>query len=88
MRLIYDQEMPRVTLRRLVKQLQLGRDCSLVAAGRYHNLRDLQRFPRPLRRAELATPPLRPVAHPQLADANSLLDACAVSDHLLWLSLS
>ena len=33
-RLIYDQEMPRVTLRRLVKQLQLGRDCSLVAAGR------------------------------------------------------
>ena len=82
-RLIYDQEMPRVTLRRLVKQLQLGRDCSLVAAGRYHNLRDLQRFPRPLRRAELATPPLRPVAHPQLADANSLLDACAASDHLL-----
>ena len=72
MRLIYDQEMPRVTLRRLVKQLQLGRDCSLVAAGRYHNLRDLQRFPRPLRRAELATPPLRPVAHPQLSDSNSL----------------
>ena len=82
-RLIYDQEMPRVTLRRLVKQLQLGRDCSLVAAGRYHNLRDLQRFPRPLRRAELATPPLRPVAHPQLSDSNSLLDACAASDHLL-----
>jgi len=42
---LFDAALPQPILQLLTKKLGLGRDGLLIAGGRYHNLRDLMRFP-------------------------------------------
>lgn len=54
----------------------------LVQGGRYHNLSDLHGFPR-FGLSELSYPKLPPLAHPELAQAPSILEAVGEKDRLL-----
>jgi polyphosphate kinase len=80
-RFLYDPHSPYPLLRELSSCLNLE-DHDLVLGGRYHNLHDLSDFPLDDRR-HLRDEPPAPVAHPQLEDAPSLLEAIAECDHLL-----
>ena len=82
-RLIYDREIPPRTLEKFVKRLRLDKNCLLMPAGRYHNLRDFRAFPHPANHPELRRPRPGPVPHPALSRADSLLDACAAADQLM-----
>lgn len=63
-RLVYDAEMPSGLLKWLRKELHVGLDDTIIAGGRYHNMRDLMRFP--VRRPDLSFEKLELVKHPLL----------------------
>lgn len=63
-RLVYDERMPREFLKILMKELQITNDDTLIPGGRYHNMRDLMRFP--AKRQDLLFPRQEPVSHPVL----------------------
>ena len=44
-RFVHDANIPRAPLQILTKKLRLGQDDPLISGGRYHNLRDLMKFP-------------------------------------------
>jgi polyphosphate kinase len=56
--------MPAGLLQRLIKELKLGQADTTIAGGRYHNMRDLMRFP--ARRPDLSFEELWPNDHPVL----------------------
>ncbi|HRK33526.1 MAG TPA: polyphosphate kinase 1 [Candidatus Hydrogenedentes bacterium] len=66
-RLVYDATMPPGLLKVLQKELKIIADDTLIPGGRYHNMKDLMRFPNP--RPDLAYPKVNPVPHPVL-DSN------------------
>ena len=82
-RVIHDEDMPRPTLQMLLKNFPLARHCNVIAAGRYHNLKDMSRFPRPPGRAKLAGSRHSPVPHYGLSPARSLIKAITAGDQLL-----
>jgi polyphosphate kinase len=63
-RLVHDEEMPSGLLKRLRKELHIGEDDTVIAGGRYHNMKDLMRFP--ARRLDLSFEELEVVKHPVL----------------------
>ncbi len=63
-RLVYDAEMPSGLLKWLKKELNVGPDDTVIAGGRYHNMRDLMRFP--VRRPDLCFEELEQAKHPVL----------------------
>ncbi len=44
-RFLHDASLPRAPLQILTNKLRLGQDDPLISGGRYHNLRDLMKFP-------------------------------------------
>lgn len=44
-RFVHDSSIPRAPLQMLTNKLRLGQDDPLISGGRYHNLRDLMKFP-------------------------------------------
>ncbi|MCH7638735.1 MAG: polyphosphate kinase 1 [Bacteroidetes bacterium] len=80
-RFLFDLRMPHGLLLRLQEALELE-DEDLVGGGRYHNLSDLWTLPRPDDPA-LSYPPMPPLPHPELHEAESLLDAIRERDRLL-----
>lgn len=66
-RLVYDATMPSGLLKLLKKELRIIKDDTLIPGGRYHNMKDLIKFP--CSRPDLAYPKIDPVPHPVL-DAN------------------
>jgi polyphosphate kinase len=67
-RLVYDAEMPDGLREVLSKGLKVTKFDTLIAGGRYHNMRDLMRFPS--RRADLSFEVLEPCPHPVLDRSN------------------
>ncbi|MCC6143276.1 MAG: polyphosphate kinase 1 [Candidatus Hydrogenedentes bacterium] len=63
-RFVYDQEMPPGLLKILAKELQIRMDDALLGGGRYHNMKDLMRFP--MKRPDLSFPRLDQLSHPVL----------------------
>ena len=63
-RLVYDAEMPRDLLKILMKELHITEDDTLIPGGRYHNMKDLMRFP--AKKPALCFPKMDPVPHPVL----------------------
>ena len=63
-RLVYDATMPQKMLDLLVRELNVGEADTLIGGGRYHNMKDLMRFPMP--RADLTFEPMEPCKHPVL----------------------
>ena len=80
-RFLFDLRMPHGLLLRLQEELDLE-DEDLVGGGRYHNLSDLWTLPRPDDPA-LSYLPMPPLPHPELHEAESLLDAIRERDRLL-----
>ena len=63
-RLVYDSEMPQGLRDVLAKGLKISKFDTLIAGGRYHNMKDLMRFPG--HRADLSFEDLEPCPHPVL----------------------
>ena len=45
LRFVYDEQIPRDLLKRLTDRLNIGKNDTRVAGGRYHNFKDLMKFP-------------------------------------------
>ena len=81
-RLVYDASMPPALLELLLTELHISPDDPLIAGGRYHNMKDLMRFPN--RRADFAYEEMVPVPHPVLdRDRTPVLDTLRKGDLLV-----
>jgi len=81
-RFVYDADMPDGLLKRLVKGLNLGASDTTISGGRYHNMRDLMRFP--VRRPELSFEERWPNPHPVLDQYRGrLIDLAQKGDVLI-----
>lgn len=81
-RLIYDSMMPPVMRRHLARMLCMDRWDTQVAAGRYHNLKDLMKFPG-CNRAELKYLPQNPLFKSDFSAENSILQIIRTQDRFL-----
>lgn len=81
-RLVYDAAMPQAMLRNIAKMLHIDRWDTQVAGGRYHNMKDLMRFP-DCGRSDLRYRKLEPVVKPEFAGRGSMLDAIRSRDRFL-----
>ncbi|MBW7863427.1 MAG: polyphosphate kinase 1 [Candidatus Hydrogenedentes bacterium] len=81
-RFAHDADMPPGLLQRLVRELKLGEADTSIAGGRYHNMRDLMRFP--VRRPDLLFGALEPSPHPVLdSHRGAMMDIIRRRDLLL-----
>lgn len=62
-RFVYDQQMPKDLLRKLTDRLNVDKNDTRVAGGRYHNFKDLMKFP-DCGRTDLKYPAWPPVFKP------------------------
>lgn len=81
-RFVYDSEMPAELLLVLKKELKLGKSDPTIGGSRYHNMKDLMRFP--ANRPDLLFEVMEPHDHPVLdADRRPMLDIIQQQDLLL-----
>ena len=81
-RLVYDAEMPSGLLRIFRKEMRVTSDDTLIPGGRYHNMKDLMRFPN--HRHDLAFPKSEPAPHPILDSVRvPMLDSIRQQDILV-----
>jgi len=71
-RIIYDREMPENMLSLLRRKLDAGDSKNILSGSRYHNRKDLMRFPG-FGREDLVFPRQEPLHHPRLEGKSSLL---------------
>ena len=77
-RLVYDSNMPKDLLKLIVGKLNIDKSDTRVAGGRYHNLKDLMRFP-DCGRSDLKYLPQPPLFKPELEEG-SILDTIRSND--------
>ncbi|HOQ31561.1 MAG TPA: polyphosphate kinase 1 [Candidatus Hydrogenedens sp.] len=78
----YDENMPKKLCKKLLKELKITEEDTVIAGGRYHNMKDLMNFP--ARRKDLLFEPLPPVKHPILDGPRvPVLDVVEKQDVLL-----
>ena len=82
LRVIYDAEMPRDMLRRVMKKLNIDRLDTVLSGGRYHNHKDLMSFPDCGRR-DLKYPTWEPLIKPELETGESLLKLVQRQDRFI-----
>ncbi len=81
-RFVYDASIPSGLRDILLRELKAGKDDTLIAGGRYHNMRDLMRFPN--HRADLSFEAQEPAKHPILSDNRTpMLDIIERQDLLV-----
>ena len=71
-RLVYDATMPKALLKQLLNKLEVDKADTRVPGGRYHNLKDMMKFP-DCGRSDLKYPPRPQLFKPELEDG-SILD--------------
>ena len=81
-RFIYDKKMPDDLLKILTKKLNFGPDDVIIPAERYHNLKDLMRFPR-LGKKKFYFEPVVPVHLRDIQPGKSILSAIKKKDIML-----
>ncbi len=82
LRVIYDAEMPHDVLKRVLGKLNVDRLDTILAAGRYHNHRDLMAFP-DCGRKDLKYPRWQPLLRPELMGERSILEAVRQKDRFI-----
>lgn len=82
-RVVYDQQISGQTLGELIKGLGITEFDTLIPGGRYHNKKDLVKFPQVGRR-ELEHPKLPQIAHPDLDVDRSIIQVLQKKDVLLF----
>lgn len=81
-RMVFDAAMPTGLRELLLRELNAGKEDTLIAGGRYHNMRDLMRFPS--RRPDLLFEKQEPADHPVLAhDQRPLMEILDERDLLV-----
>lgn len=81
-RINYDEKMPSSLLDFILKKIKIKDRENVIPGGRYHNKRDLMKFP-DFGRKDLCFEPLQPITHPALSGKVSILDEMASGDILL-----
>jgi polyphosphate kinase len=81
-RFIYDRRMPEELLKILTKRLNFGPDDVIIPAERYHNLKDLMRFPK-LGKKKFYFEPFVPAPHRDIQTGRSILSAIKKKDVML-----
>lgn len=81
-RLIYDREMPDDMLCLVKKKLSLEQSKNVISGSRYHNRKDLMKFPG-FGREDLVFPRQEPLQHPKLRGKSSLIQQVLKSELLL-----
>lgn len=81
-RFVYDEQMPRDLLKRLTDRLNVDKNDTRVAGGRYHNFKDLMKFP-DCGRKDLKYSPQPPIFKPELNGMESLLTLIRQKDRSL-----
>jgi polyphosphate kinase len=81
-RIDYDREMPAAFLEFILKRTKIRNTENIIPGTRYHNKRDLIRFP-DFGRPDLCFPPQEPVLHPRLQNKPSVMDEMMKGDILL-----
>lgn len=83
-RFVYDREIPSDLLTYLMSRMQLDNYDSLASGGRYHNKKDLIKFPS-IEELQAEYEPLPPLNHPDLDLNKSIMDVVSKKDILLFL---
>ena len=81
-RFVYDQQMPQDLLKKLITRLNIDKNDTRVAGGRYHNFKDLMKFP-DCNRKNLKYPVWYPIFKPELNGTESLLTLIRYKDRSL-----
>lgn len=82
LRVIYDEEMPKDMLKRVMNKLNINKLDTVLAGGRYHNNKDLMSFP-DCGRYDLKYPVWTPVVKPEQEDEQSLLHLIQKKDRFI-----
>ena len=82
-RIVYDREIGEDTLRFLLKKLHIDDYDSINAGGKYHNKRDLMKFPN-LGRNDLAYEKIQPIIPKSFLKYRTYFEAISAEDHLLF----
>lgn len=80
-RFVYDRQMPEDLLKLLLRKLGLKIGDNINSSGRYHQMRDLMKFPRIARDLEYTTP--REVQHHKIKPFTSIINVIRQKDLLL-----
>jgi polyphosphate kinase len=83
-RFVFDKTIPTELLDMLINRMEISQFDSLIAGGRYHNKKDLMKFPN-VGGPELEHEHLAPVPHPDLDLDRSILHVVAKKDVLVFL---
>lgn len=81
-RFVYDEQMPRDLLKKLASRLNIDKNDTRVGGGRYHNFKDLMKFP-DCGRKELKYQSWTPIFKPELNGTESLLALIRQKDRSL-----
>lgn len=81
-RLVFDRQMPDGFKKFMIKKMKLKRNDTIISGSRYHNFKDFINFP-DLGRSDLLYKRPKPLPHPNLAKAKSLISAIQKKDVLL-----
>ena len=81
-RLVYDAAMPRNMLRSIARMLHIDKWDTQVAGGRYHNMKDLMRFP-DCGLSSLRYGKREPILKPEFASPGSMLESIRIKDRFL-----
>lgn len=81
-RFVYDNSIPEVFLKRLLRKLNLTITDHLRGGGKYHNFKDFMSFPK-IGAPELINPSFSTLSHPVLSKSISILKAIREKDILL-----
>ena len=82
LRVIYDADMPKDVLKRILSKLNVGKTDTIMASGRYQNHKDLMGFP-DCGRTDLKYPKWTPLLKPELMGECSLLEAVRKQDRFI-----
>lgn len=82
LRVIYDADMPKDLLKRVMNKLNLDKLDTVLGSGRYHNHKDLMSFP-DCGRKDLKYPAWEPVVKPELDGNESLLKLIQKGDRFI-----
>lgn len=80
--MIYDADMPKDLLKRVMNKLNLDKLDTVLGGGRYHNHKDLMSFP-DCGRKDLKYPAWEPVVKPELDGNESLLKLIQKGDRFI-----
>lgn len=82
LRVVYDSTMPRGLLKQVLSKLDLDKSDIVLAGGRYHNHKDLMKFP-DCGRKDLKFPQWQPILKQELAGSGSLLHLIREKDRFI-----